>query len=44
LKPGLARRALAEGLAASALGFAGCGAIVTDAERHESLGTVGGAR
>jgi hypothetical protein len=44
LKPGFARHALTEGLAAFALVCAGCGAIVTDADRHGSLGTVGGAR
>jgi aquaporin NIP len=40
-RPDLVRRALAEGLAAFALVFAGCGAIVADAERGGSLGTVG---
>ncbi|HEX2087509.1 MAG TPA: MIP family channel protein [Solirubrobacteraceae bacterium] len=39
--PSLARRALAEGLAAFALVFAGCGAIVTDAVRDGALGAVG---
>jgi MIP family channel proteins len=39
-RPGLGRRAAAEGLAAFALVFAGCGAIVTEAQ-HGSLGTVG---
>jgi aquaporin NIP len=39
--PGLARRAAAEGLAAFALVFAGCGAIVADAEYDAALGTVG---
>lgn len=39
--PGLARRAAAEGLAAFALVFAGCGAIVTDATRDGVLGAVG---
>ena len=39
--PDLARRALAELLAAFALVFAGCGAIITDAERDGVLGTVG---
>jgi aquaporin NIP len=39
--PSLARRAAAEGLAAFALVFAGCGAIVTDAVRDGALGTVG---
>ncbi|MGI9095605.1 MAG: MIP/aquaporin family protein, partial [Thermoleophilaceae bacterium] len=40
-KPGLARRAGAEALAAFALVFAGCGAVVTDAEYDGALGTVG---
>jgi MIP family channel proteins len=40
-RPNLARRAAAEFLAAFALVFAGCGAIVTDAERGGELGTVG---
>ena len=40
-RPALARRCLAEGLAAFALVFAGCGAIVVDAERNGSLGAVG---
>ena len=40
-RPQLARRALAEGLAAFALVFAGCGAIVADAARGADLGTVG---
>jgi aquaporin NIP len=40
-RPGLARRALAEGFATFALVFAGCGAIVVDAERDQALGTVG---
>jgi MIP family channel proteins len=39
-RPDLARRALAEGLAAFALVFAGCGAVVADATRH-GLGPVG---
>jgi len=39
--PTLARRALAEAIAAFALVFAGCGAIVIDAERGGALGTVG---
>jgi MIP family channel proteins len=39
-RPGLKRRAFAEGLAAFALVFAGCGAIITDAQTG-SLGTVG---
>jgi MIP family channel proteins len=37
----LGRRALAEGVGAFALVFAGCGAIVTDAQRHGALGAVG---
>ncbi len=40
-RPGLPRRALAEGLAAFALVFAGCGAIIADAEYEGSLGTIG---
>ena len=40
-EPDLGRRALAEGLAAFALVFAGCGAIVTDAAYDGPLGTVG---
>jgi aquaporin NIP len=39
--PPLVRRAGAEGLAAFALVFAGCGAIVTDAEYGGGLGAVG---
>src|SRR6266480_1989930 len=39
-RPDLARRAAAEGLAAFALIFAGCGAIISEAE-HGGLGTVG---
>src|SRR3954453_11996626 len=39
-RPDLARRAAAEGLAAFALVFAGCGAIISEAE-HGGLGTVG---
>lgn len=39
--PGLLRRAVAEGLAAFALVFAGCGAIVTDATRDGVLGATG---
>src|SRR3954465_6831564 len=35
------RRSVAEGLAAFALVFAGCGAIVADATRDAGLGTVG---
>ena len=40
-RPGLGRRAAAEGMATFALVFAGCGAIVTDAVRQDPLGTVG---
>jgi MIP family channel proteins len=40
-RPGLARRALAEGVATFALVFAGCGAIVADSQRDGALGTVG---
>jgi aquaporin NIP len=40
-RPGLARRALAEGLAAFALVFAGCGAIVADSRYDGTLGSVG---
>jgi aquaporin NIP len=40
-RPDLARRAAAEGIAAFALVFAGCGAIVADAEYGGELGTVG---
>ena len=40
-RPDLARRAAAEGLAAFALVFAGCGAVVTNAANPGSLGTVG---
>ncbi len=40
-RPDLGRRALAEGLAAFALVFAGCGAIVANAEYDGALGTVG---
>jgi aquaporin NIP len=40
-RPSLWRRALAEALATFALVFAGCGAIVVDAERGGSLGAVG---
>jgi MIP family channel proteins len=39
--PSLGRRAAAEAIGTFALVFAGCGAIVTDAERHGALGTVG---
>jgi aquaporin NIP len=37
----LSRRAAAEGLAAFALVFAGCGAAVTNAQYDNTLGTVG---
>jgi aquaporin NIP len=40
-RPRLARRAAAEGLAAFALVFAGCGAVVTNATHHNALGSVG---
>jgi MIP family channel proteins len=40
-RPTLPRRAAAEGLAAFALVFAGCGAAVTNARYDGSLGTVG---
>jgi aquaporin NIP len=40
-RPDLARRATAEGIAAFALVFAGCGAIVANAENDGALGTVG---
>jgi len=40
-RPPLPRRAAAEGLAAFALVFAGCGAAVTNARYADSLGTVG---
>jgi aquaporin NIP len=40
-KPPLARRAAAEGLAAFALVFAGCGAAVSNARYDGALGTVG---
>jgi MIP family channel proteins len=40
-RPGLARRAAAEGLAAFALVFAGCGAIVADSHYRGALGVVG---
>ncbi len=40
-QPDLARRALAEGLAAFALVFAGCGAIVANAVNDGALGAVG---
>jgi len=40
-RPDLARRAAAEGIAAFALVFAGCGAIVANAEYGGALGAVG---
>ena len=40
-RPDLARRAAAEALAAFALVFAGCGAVVADAEYDAALGAVG---
>jgi len=40
-RPDLARRAAAEGFAAFALVFAGCGAIVADAQYDGALGAVG---
>lgn len=40
-RPNLSRRAAAEGLAAFALVFAGCGAIVADARYDNALGVVG---
>jgi aquaporin NIP len=40
-RPSLGRRAAGEAIGTFALVFAGCGAIVTDAERHGALGTVG---
>ncbi|HEX4735004.1 MAG TPA: aquaporin [Thermoleophilaceae bacterium] len=40
-RPGLLRRAVAEGIAAFALVFAGCGAIVTNATHRGTLGSVG---
>jgi aquaporin NIP len=40
-RPGLPRRAAAEALAAFALVFAGCGAVVTDTVRDGALGAVG---
>jgi MIP family channel proteins len=41
MRPDLARRAAAEGLAAFALVFAGCGAVVADRVYGEALGPVG---
>jgi aquaporin NIP len=40
-RPPLARRCLAEAIATFALVFAGCGAIVVDAERDAGLGSNG---
>ena len=40
-RPSLGRRSVAEGFAAFALVFAGCGAIVTDRHSSGSLGAVG---
>src|SRR3954462_245594 len=40
-RPALGRRAAAEGLAAFALVFAGCGAVVTNATHQNTLGSVG---
>jgi MIP family channel proteins len=40
-RPALARRAAAEAIGAFTLVFAGCGAIVTEAEHPGTLGTVG---
>lgn len=40
-RPGLLRRSFAEGLAAFALVFAGCGAVVTNATHDNALGSVG---
>jgi aquaporin NIP len=40
-RPDLGRRALAEGMAAFALVFAGCGAVVANAVHGGALGTVG---
>ncbi len=40
-RPSLGRRAAGEAIGTFALVFAGCGAIVTDAERNGALGTVG---
>jgi MIP family channel proteins len=40
-RPDLVRRAAAEGIGVFALVFAGCGAIVTEAQHPGSLGTVG---
>lgn len=40
-RPALLRRSVAEGLAAFALVFAGCGAVITNATHHNTLGSVG---
>jgi MIP family channel proteins len=40
-RPALARRAAAEGIAAFALVFAGCGAVVANERYHGALGAVG---
>src|SRR3954466_1409360 len=40
-RPALGRRAAAAGLAAFALVFAGCGAVVTNATHQNTLGSVG---
>ncbi|MGH2941926.1 MAG: MIP family channel protein [Solirubrobacteraceae bacterium] len=40
-RPGLLRRAGAEGLAAFALVFAGCGAVITNTTHQDALGVVG---
>jgi len=40
-RPALARRAVAEAIGTFALVFAGCGAVVTDAQRDGALGVVG---
>jgi MIP family channel proteins len=40
-RPGLLRRSAAEGIAAFALVFAGCGAVVTNAAHRNALGSVG---
>ena len=40
-RPGLLRRSVAEGFAAFALVFAGCGAVVTNATHRGALGSVG---
>jgi aquaporin NIP len=40
-RPTLARRATAEAIGTFALVFAGCGAVVTNAQRHGALGVVG---